>query len=285
MLQGLLPQVTAKPSSLSSPDQAIHWLLISSRPQVRVQYFVEPFQVHNSKTFVNEGFGLCWRWWWCWPSMSQNDKAFTFELDTLSFMLEEMEVEFHTGRRIAKACLLFLILALMFPSFPPDWLILLPRYGNSLTSSIASPSMVIGASYFLFVRSIFLFSLRIFNPTCCTDLPRTLALSCMSCTKLYYSLSAIGLRISGSVGLDLRPYEVMYQPYRWQYDNVSTSNVANKIPSFLYSDSSFWITLTWTCFLFTYKHYVLAIAEKGLCPSLSLIHVISEVTICATFII
>lgn len=38
----------------------------------------------------------------------------------LSFVLTEIEVKFHTGRIISKACLPFIILALMCSFVPPD---------------------------------------------------------------------------------------------------------------------------------------------------------------------
>ena len=53
---------------------------------------------------------------------------FTLELKMRSLVRVEMAVDFHTGRRIAKACRAFLIRAEMSSSVPPVWLIMLPRY-------------------------------------------------------------------------------------------------------------------------------------------------------------
>ena len=92
-------------------------------------------------------------------------------------------MDFHTGRRMAKACWAFLILALMSSSVPPVLLILLPRYTNSLTSSTAVPSIVTGASCWLLVRNSFVLSWLILRPTCFAALLRALTLSCKSCRR------------------------------------------------------------------------------------------------------
>ena len=83
---------------------------------------------------------------------------FTLELKILSLVLVEMVVVLHTGLRMAKTWRAFFTLALMSSSVPPDWLILLPRYTNSLTSSTAFPEMVTGASCWLWMRSSLVFS-------------------------------------------------------------------------------------------------------------------------------
>ena len=63
----------------------------------------------------------------------------TFELKTLSLVFVEMTVDFQTGQRMAKACLASLVLSAMSSSVPADWLILLPRYTYSPTSSTDAP--------------------------------------------------------------------------------------------------------------------------------------------------
>ena len=66
------------------------------------------------------------------PYMSTN---LTFELKTHSLVHVEITANLNTGQRMAKVCLAFIILAALSLSVPPDWLILHPRYTNSLTSS------------------------------------------------------------------------------------------------------------------------------------------------------
>ena len=113
-------------------------------------------------------------------SAPYSNTALTLELKTLNFVMVEMAVSFHTGRRMPKACWAFLILAVTSSFVPPVLLILLLRYTNSSTSSTTEPSIVTGSSCMLLARRSFVFCWLIVRPTGCAVSLRALTLSCMS---------------------------------------------------------------------------------------------------------
>ena len=64
---------------------------------------------------------------------------FTFVLKILSLVCNLINFSFHTGISIENVDCAFLILAVMSSSAPPGSLMMLPKYVNSDTLSIASP--------------------------------------------------------------------------------------------------------------------------------------------------
>ena len=91
----------------------------------------------------------------------------------------EITSDLHTGLRIAKAVLAFPILASMSRSDPPSLLMLLPRFEESSTSSIASPSSLMLSTFLVLTFITSGLDLLILRPIFADIFASRVTLACM----------------------------------------------------------------------------------------------------------